>query len=188
MSVDTHPTGTITHDHRPAAMPRAYLFRMEGRLTELVTVGLLDEGLCMHNSFEGRIVAGDPRGGLVRGVDEFVIRPDGTGVVDAREVITAEGGSLSATVLGYAHPPAGLSMPPLEVLLDPSFEWPDVRFTIECGAVYRAGTPASTELGRTAVVHLGWVNMATRELVIEGYRASGLAEPRGVAGGGTATG
>jgi hypothetical protein len=150
---------------------------MEGRLTELVTVGLVDEGLRMHNSFEGRIVAGEPAGGLVRGIDEFLIRPDGIGVIDAREVVTAGTGSLTASVLGYAHPPAGMPMPPLGVFLDPGFAWPDVRFTIECGAIYRAGTTAFDELGRTAVVHLGWVNMATRELVIEGYRGSALAEP-----------
>ena len=173
MSVDTRPAPT----HRPDGTRRARLFRMEGQLTELVTVGLVDEGLQMHNTFEGRIVAGEPAGALVRGIDEFVIRPDGIGVVDAREVVTADGGALTATVLGYAHPPAGMPMPPLEVFLDPAFEWPDVRFSIECGAVYRPGTPAFEELGRTAVVHLGWVNMATRELVIEGYRSSALVEP-----------
>ncbi|MGY1712198.1 hypothetical protein ACI8AC_22085 [Geodermatophilus sp. SYSU D00758] len=173
MSVDTTPVPS----QRPDTPHRARLFRMEGRLTELVTVGLVDEGLRMHNTFEGRIVAGEPAGGLVHGVDEFLIRPDGVGVVDAREVVVADAGSLTATVLGYAHPPAGMPMPPLEVFLDPAFRWPDVRFAIECGAVYRAGTTAFDELGRTAVVHLGWVDMATRELVVEGYRGSALTEP-----------
>ena len=69
-------------------------------------------------------------------------------------------------------------MPPLEVFLDPGFEWPDVRFGIECGAVYRTGSPALAELARTAVVHLGHVNMHTRELVIEGYRGAVLADAR----------
>jgi hypothetical protein len=77
---------------------------VEGSLTELVTVGLSDEGLRMHNRFEGRIVSGQPAGGQVRGADEFLIRPDGVGVVDAREVITADAGSLTAAVHGYAHP------------------------------------------------------------------------------------
>jgi hypothetical protein len=158
--------------------PTARLFRMEGRLTELVTVGLLPEGVRMHNSFEGTIVAGEPEGALVRGIDEFVIRPDGVGVVDAREVVTSAAGALYADVVGYGLPPAGLEMPPLEVFLNPSFQWPDVRFTIECGAVYRTSAPKLTEMNRTVVVHLGWVNMATRELVIEGYRASALAPIR----------
>ncbi len=156
----------------------ARLFRMEGRMTELVTVGLLPEGLRMHNSFEGVVVAGEPAGALVRGIDEFVIRPDGVGVVDAREVVTSASGSLYADVFGYGHPPAGLPMPPLEVFLDPAFVWPDVRFAIECGAVYRTGSPALAAMGRTAVVHLGHVNMHTRELVIEGYRGSALATER----------
>jgi hypothetical protein len=38
--------------------------------------------------------------------------------------------------------------------------------------------PAFAELGRTAVVHIGWVNMGTRELVIEGFRAGDLAPRR----------
>ena len=59
--------------------PDARLFRMEGRMTELVTVGLLPEGLRMHNSFEGTIVAGELAGARVSGIDEFVIRPDGVG-------------------------------------------------------------------------------------------------------------
>ncbi|PVZ06403.1 hypothetical protein [Actinomycetospora cinnamomea] len=162
-------------DHRSRHRPDDRLFRMEGRLTELVTVGLLPEGIRMHNTFAGTIVAGEPAGALVRGVDEFVIRPDGVGVVDAREVVTSEAGTLSADVFGYAHPPAGMVMPPLEVFLDPGFAWPDVRFTIECGATYRTGDAALAELGRIGVVHLGWVNMATRELVIEGYRGSAVA-------------
>ncbi|MFR9805241.1 hypothetical protein ACL02T_23590 [Pseudonocardia sp. RS010] len=173
MSVDTHAR-TAGAQHAQDAH-RTRLFRMEGRLTELVVVGLADEGLRMHNSFEGRIVDGEPTGGRVSGVDEFLIRPDGIGVVDAREVVVSDAGSLTATVLGYAHPPAGMPVPPLEVFLDPDFAWPDVPFALECGAVYRAANTAFDELGRTAVVHLGQVNMATRELVIEGYRGSALA-------------
>ncbi|MCV2490796.1 DUF3237 domain-containing protein [Geodermatophilus sp. YIM 151500] len=153
---------------------RARIFRMEGRLTELVVVGLLPEGVRMHNTFEGTIVDGEPAGGHVRGIDEFVIRPDGVGAIDAREVLSATAGTAYADVLGYAHPPAGMPPPPLEVFLDPAFRWPDARFAIECGATYRSAAPGLGELARTAVVHLGWVNMATRELVIEGYRASAL--------------
>ena len=162
------------HDHAAGAR----LFRMEGRMTELVTVGLLPEGVRMHNSFEGTIVEGEPAGAHVRGIDEFVIRPDGVGIVDAREVITSTSGNLYAEVFGYGRPPEGLPMPPLEVFLDPAFVWPDVRFAIECGAVYRTAAPAFAELAATAVVHLGYVNMHTRELVIEGFRGTALTPHR----------
>lgn len=167
------PDLTSIDRHRPDR-----LFRMEGALTELVTVGLFGEGIRMRNTFEGTIVSGEPAGGQVRGVDEFVVRPDGVGLVDAREVITSSAGTLTASVFGYGRPPEGMTMPPLEVLLDPAFVWPDVRFTIECGAVYRTTSPRLAELGRTAVVHLGWVNMGTRELVIEGFRGRDLAPRR----------
>jgi hypothetical protein len=146
------------------------LFRMEGRLTELVTVGLFGEGLRMYNSFEGRIVAGEPAGATVRGVDVFTIRPDGVGIVDGRELVTAGDRHLTADLTGYSHPPAGLTMPPLEVLLDPGFCWPDVDFTLEVSAIYRTTAPEFAELGRIPVAHRGRVNMATRELVIEGFR------------------
>ena len=146
------------------------LFRMEGRMTELVTVGLFGEGLRMYNSFEGRIVAGEPAGASVRGVDVFTIRPDGVGIVDGRELVTAGDQYLTADLTGYSHPPAGLEMPPLEVLLDPGFCWPDVDFTLEVAAIYRTTAPQFAELGRIPVAHFGRVNMATRELVIEGFR------------------
>jgi hypothetical protein len=61
----------------------------------------------------------------------------------SREVVTAPGGALVASVLGYGLPPDGLQMPPLEAFLDPAFVWPDVRFAIECVAVYRSGSRRS---------------------------------------------
>jgi len=146
------------------------LFRMEGRMTELVTVGLFAEGLRMYNSFDGRIVAGELDGATVRGIDMFTIRPDGIGVVDGRELVTVGDRHLTADLTGYSHPPAGMAMPPLEVLLDPGFCWPDVDFTLEVAAVYRTAAPEFAEIGRIPVAHLGRVNMATRELVIEGFR------------------
>jgi hypothetical protein len=162
----------VGRDHRgPADFP-GRLFRVEGCLTELITMGLFAEGLRMQRSFEGRIVSGQPAGALVCGVEEFIIRPDGTGVIDARQVISADDGPLTATVLGYSHPPAGLRMPPLEALLEPGFRWPDLACSIECAAIYHSTSPAFAGLGRTVVACLGQVNMATRELVIDGYPAA----------------
>jgi hypothetical protein len=84
--------------------------------------------------------------------------------------VTAGDRYLTADLTGYSHPPGGLTMPPLEVLLDPGFCWPDVDFTLEVSAIYRTSAPELAELGRIPVVHLGRVNLATRELVIEGSR------------------
>ena len=85
----------------PADFP-CRLFRVEGRLTELITIGLFPEGLRMQRSFEGRIVAGQPAGALVCGVEEFIIRPDGTGVIDARQVISANAGPSGGDQEGVA--------------------------------------------------------------------------------------
>ncbi len=149
-------------------------FRMEGRLTELVTVGLFADGIHMSNTFEGTIVTGTLQGAHVRGVDLFRIRPDGVGVIDARELVTVGDQYMTADVRGYAHPPPGLQMPPLEVVLDAGFTWPDVLFTIEAFVLYQTTVPELAELTHTAVVHLGSVNMATRELIIEAHRAGAV--------------
>jgi hypothetical protein len=71
----------------------ARLFRMEGELTELVTVGLLPEGVRMHNTFEGTIVAGEPSDARVRGAP-------------ARRRSPSSGARRSCTWAGSTWPPA----------------------------------------------------------------------------------
>ena len=145
------------------------LFRMEGRMTELVTVGLFGEGLRMYNSFEGRIVAGEPAGATVRGVDVFTIRPTGSGSSTAascdgrrpaphrrpHRLLAPAGRSGDAAARGAPRP----------------------RLLLAGRRVHARGrrhlphpAPQFAELGRIPVVHFGRVNMATRELVIEGFR------------------
>jgi hypothetical protein len=158
------------------------LYRMEAQLTGSVPVGVLPEGLRVDNSFEGVITEGAFAGAEVRGIDYYLIRPDGVGVVDAREVILTGQHAIGAIARGYVIPPAGMPLPPLEMLLSPDFEWPDVPFDIHVFQTFSTAAPDLAHLNRTIVSHLGGVNYATRKLVVDAR----VLEPfngRGMGGG-----
>jgi hypothetical protein len=53
------------------------------------------------------------------------------------------------------------------VILDPSFEWPDVEFPILGSSTFRAGSPEYEHLNTTIAVVEGWANFATRRNAIE---------------------
>ena len=105
----------------------AYAF--EARFTGVVPVGLTARGLRLDIGFAGRVTEGLLRGHLIEGVDYFLIRPDGVGVIDARERIS-DGARVVAAVRaeGYVVPP--VPMPELSVLAEPGYSWPDVDFPL----------------------------------------------------------
>lgn len=145
------------------------LYHMDATLTVSVPIGVVDEGFRVDNTFEGSITGGPLSGAVVRGIDYYLIRADGIGVIDAREVIIPEGGGLAvgARARGYIRPPAGLPVPPLAELLDPAFRWPDVPFPIEVFQTFTTGAPEHAWLNDVVVSHLGEVNYATRRLWID---------------------
>jgi hypothetical protein len=154
-------------NHRP-------YYRLEGSLTGGHPIGLVSDGLRADNTFSGTIVAGELAGAHVDGVDQFRVRTDGIGIVDAREVVTLDGHTVGVSVHGYALPPAGMDPVPLEELDRPGFTWPDAEFTIEAFATFETASPALAHLNQLTVVHTGTVNMATGALVIEAWRPSAV--------------
>lgn len=150
----------------------AMIYRFVARLTDVNPVGVLPEGLRMANAFEGEIVEGPLAGSRIWGVDPFLLRPDGIGVVDAPETISGGGRHIQAHARGYTIPPAGMEFPPLEALLEPGFEWPDVDFRFEGCVLFRAADPALAYLNRTVGVLSGTVNMATRRLDVTARAAA----------------
>lgn len=150
-----------------------YLFR--GQMEKMVPIGPVAEGLRMNGHFSGTVVEGEGKGGHIELVDYFRIRPDGVGVVDAREVLTLDGQTVSVDVHGYVLPPAGLPVPTIEEMLSPDFVWADAPSTIECFATFRTAAPALAHLNRVTVAHTGYVNFATGELVVEAHRIADLA-------------
>lgn len=142
------------------------LYRFEAQL-EFNVVGLVAEGLQMSNPFEGRVTQGAFQGARVWGIDPFLLRRDGVGIIDVPKTISGDGYHVYEHVRAYAVPPAGMEMPPLEALLEPGFEWPDVAFPIHGTSTFRAGAPHLAWLNRAVARVDGWASMATGELVIE---------------------
>jgi hypothetical protein len=142
------------------------LYRFEAQL-DFNVVGLGPEGLQMSNPFEGRVTAGAFDGARVWGIDPFLIRPDGVGIIDVPKTISGDGYHILEHVRAYALPPDGMEMPPLETLLDPEFVWPDVEFPIHGASTFRAAAPEFRWLNRAVARVDGTASMATGKLIIE---------------------
>jgi hypothetical protein len=143
------------------------IYRFEGNLSDLYPIGIFPEGIRFHNEFSARITAGPFTGGRVFGVDHFMLRPDGVGVIVAPEVIEHGDRRVVGDVRGYVVPPEGAPVPPLEAVLDPSFEWPDVPFRVTGSVLLRTAAAELDHLNRTVAVIEGTVVLATGELKVE---------------------
>ena len=143
------------------------IYRFEGSLGELYPLGLFPEGIRFHNQFEGQIVAGPFEGGRIFGLDQFMLRPDGVGVIVAPEIIDTGEERVALEVNGYVVPPAGLEVPPLEVIASPGFEFPPVDFRVVGSAMIRTAAPQLAALNRTVAALEGTVNMGTGRLAVE---------------------
>ena len=147
------------------------IYKFEARLAEMYPIGLFAEGIRFHNDFEGTVVAGPFAGARIFGLDPFLLRADGMGVIDAPEVIDAGETRVSLHVRGYVVPPAGMEMPPLEALLEPGFAFPDVDFRVTASGLVRTAAPAYAALNATVAIIEGTVNLATGRLVVEARAA-----------------
>jgi hypothetical protein len=143
------------------------LFRFEAEL-DILPIGITPEGLRMANSYEGIVTAGDFDGARVWGTDHLLLRRDGVCVIDAQTMLSrGENRHVYEHVNGYCLPPEGLAIPPLEVLLEPGFEWPDVDFPIVAFSTFRAAAPELEYLNSATARIDGWANFATGGLAIE---------------------
>jgi hypothetical protein len=142
------------------------LYRFEADL-EITPIGLVPEGIRLTVDFDGIITAGQFSGGRVWGSDPLLLRVDGVGVIDAHKTITTPEGNLYEHILGYCLPPAGLDMPPAEVLLSPDFQWPDALFPIHGFSFFRTGAPALAHLNRAVARVDGWSSLARGRLAVE---------------------
>jgi hypothetical protein len=143
------------------------VYRFEGTLGELYPLGVFEDGLRFHNQFEGRVVDGPFAGGRIFGLDQFTLRPDGVGVIDAPEVVEVGEHRLSVSVRGYVVPPDGVTVPPLDVVARPGFEFPDLPFRVTGSAMIRTTSVEFVHLNRVVAVIEGTVNMATGRLEVE---------------------
>lgn len=147
------------------------IYRFEGQLADMYPVGLFSEGLRFHNDFEGKVVAGPFSGARIFGLDPFLLRPDGVGIIEAPEVIDTGTERVGLHVSGYVVPPPGMEVPPLEVITSPGFEFPPVDFRVTGAAKIRTAAPQYESLNRTIAVIEGTVNLSTGRLVVEARAA-----------------
>lgn len=147
-------------------------YSFQAQLTRLSPVGLVPEGLRIDVGFAGRITTGVLAGSDIEGVDYLLIRPDGVGVIDARERIAApDGTSIALHAEGYVVPV--FDMPELSTLLDPGFRWPDVDLPVHGSVRMQAGPPLFDVVNRSVYSFTGAVNMARGSLVVAARRIAG---------------
>ena len=140
-----------------------YGFR--GRLTRITPIGLVPEGLRLDVAFAGTITDGPLEGRPMEGIDYLLIRPDGVGVVDARELVTPDQAPGTAVhAIGYIVPP--FAMPELSVLADPAFTWPDVDLPMHGSSRVQTADPALAKATRTIYGWTGTVNVAQATLEV----------------------
>lgn len=145
------------------------IYRFEGNLADLYPIGVFPEGIRFHNNFEGRVVAGPFEGARIFGLDQFMLRPDGVGVIVAPEIVDTGEERISLDVRGYVLPPAGVEVPPLEVVASPGFTFPAMDFRVVGSATIRTASPRLSALNRTVVALEGTVNMGTGRLEVEAH-------------------
>ena len=157
--IDDAATASLTTPRPPRLGEIVY--RFTGRLGEMNPVGLFDDGIRFFNHFEGAIVDGPFAGGKISGPDFFVLRPTGIGEIHAPELIEFGAHRVALDVRGYLIGPEGLTVPPLEVVLQPGFEFPDAEFRVTATAHAATASLEFGHLNAAVIVVEGFVNMGT---------------------------
>jgi hypothetical protein len=160
---------TLIERHEPAPADERLIYRFEAQLADMYPIGIFPEGIRFHNDFSGTIVAGPFTGAAIFGLDQFMLRPDGVGVIVAPEIVDNGETRVALDVRGYVVPPAGMEMPPLEVLASPDFEFPDLDFRVTGSALLRTADPRYDHLNRTVAAIEGTANLGTGRLVVEAW-------------------
>ncbi len=147
-------------------------YAFEAVLTGVDPIGLVPEGLRLDAHYEGSATEGPLAGDKVRGTDHLLLRRDGVGVVDVRQVVLSSGGrAVSVYARGYVTPQG--AMPPLEVLADPAFAWPDLAIPMHGSVTMRTGAPELQAVNSTVYGFTGTVNVGTGQIRV---RAQSLAQ------------
>jgi hypothetical protein len=100
-------------------------------------------------------------------MDYFLLRPDGTGVIDGRLAMIDGERVVHGRPQGYVLLPDGAEPPSLEAVVAPGFEWPDLPLAIQEFTLFETVVPEWDHLNRIAAPGSGTVNMATGELIVE---------------------
>lgn len=145
---------------------RPFLYRFDAVL-EIRPVGIVPEGLRLVVSFDGRISEGMLAGGRAWGIDHLLIRRDGVGVIDAHKTLSLGNVNVYEHVQAYCLPPEDLALPPLEVLLEPGFAWPERMFVVHGFSMFRAAHPELAFLNQAVGTIQGEASFAKRQVGLE---------------------
>jgi hypothetical protein len=151
----------------PRSVP-VFFYRFDADL-DISPIGLTPEGLRFAAAFEGTIRDGFMQGARVWGVDQFLLRSDGIGIVDAPKTLSLGDLHVLEIVRGYCRPPEGLELPPLAKLLEPDFEWPDLEFPLEGFSLFSVGARQLQHLNSALGQIEGSVNFSTRKVTVTTY-------------------
>lgn len=148
-------------------------YSFTARFTDLKAIGITPSGLRLDVSFTGTVNEGPLAGEPIEGIDLLLIRPDGIGVVEVREVIgKPTGRQVALHCSGYIVPP--FDMPPLAVVADPSFAWPDVELPIHGSSRIETTDPALAVANHTVYAWTGTVNVAQANLTVAAHSIDSL--------------
>lgn len=181
MEAPTNTTTVASEGREAANGPRVseqLLYRFEADI-RVTPIGLTPEGIRMTVEFDGTVTAGMLEGARVWGVDPFLMRSDGVGIIDAPKTISDGEHSVYEYIRAYLTAPDGLEVPPPEVVLDPAFEWPEAQFPILGFSQFRTGHPDYAFLNGTQAAVEGSASFASGRLGIEtrALRPSGRVAP-----------
>ncbi|HEX8760150.1 MAG TPA: hypothetical protein VF734_09305 [Pseudonocardiaceae bacterium] len=154
-----------------------YAFQAE--LTRIKPVGLTALGLRIDLGFTGSLTEGRLTGSSIEVVCYLLIRPDGVGVIDARELISNEDRAIAAVrAAGYVVPP--FPMPELSILADPNFQWPDVDLPLHGAHFWETSDGNLSTAAATVYGFTGSVNVAAGVLKVSARSLAGASQSIGV--------
>jgi len=148
-------------------------YAFDARLTSVVPIGLVPDGLRVDVSFEGTVTEGPMTGGSLTGIDYLLFRRDGVGVVDVRMLVRLPGGGTAAvTARGYMIAP--FEMPPLETLAAPDFQWPDAETALHGCATIQTMESALAAANQTMYGFAGTTNPGRGDMRVRAHSLTSL--------------
>jgi hypothetical protein len=154
-----------------------YAFQAE--ITHIRPIGLAARGLRIDLGFTGSFTEGRLTGRAIEINCYLLIRSDGVGIIDARELISDGDRAIAAIrAEGYVVPP--FPMPELTVLADPSFQWPDVDLPLHGAHFWDTAREDLSTAAATVYGFTGTVNVATGVLKLSAHSLAKTSQPVGV--------
>lgn len=151
-------------------------YAFQAKLTRISPVGLTARGLRLDIGYAGSLTEGRLTGSSLEGICYTLIRPDGVGIIDGRELVTDGGQAIAALRHeGYIVPP--FPMPELSVLTDPNFQWPDVDLPMHGAHFWETSDGDLSTVAATVYGFTGSVNIATGVLKLSAHSLARASQP-----------